>query len=233
MNLKAPSSQPQESSELQRARALKLNTLAWRNIFFWFEILWASKVKELHLTWKMVQCCEVFKIKPAPSNTWQHDNMSFSFPCLPFIQHNTHSIKQIFPAQNDLTNYLQGVKQVLEITQPSSLMTRQLFLNTFLGHVLSNRMLCLPEAKWRPFLKYCVIWFPLCASFILSFPQNCFLSVQQFQDLNETLRDWNVPSSLGGGNSCASERTSAFLLRSITKGYSNAIIDLFIHNVKV
>lgn len=57
------------SAWLQGACALKVSTLAWRNVFLWFEILRASKVKQLHLTLKMVQCCEVFKIKPAPGNS--------------------------------------------------------------------------------------------------------------------------------------------------------------------
>lgn len=160
--------------------------------------------------------------------TWaspSHVSLSFSIALTASSRSSQHRMTEQTTCK-ELSRCLKALK-------PSSLRTRQLFLNTFLGHVLSNRMLRFPEAKWRPFLKYCAIWFPLFLNFSLRLPQNCFVSVQQFQDLNETLMDWNVPSSVGGGSSCASKRTDAFLLRSITKGYSNAIIDLFIHNVKV
>lgn len=72
-----------------------------------------------------------------------HDNMSFSsFPCLPFIQHNIHSIKQI-SAQNNWTHYLQGVKQVFESTQ-----TFQFKDKTAISQYFPKTCpeLCLPEA---------------------------------------------------------------------------------------
>lgn len=159
--------------------------------------------------------------------TWasspSHVSLSFSIILIASGRSSQHRITE-WTACKELSRCLKALK-------PSSWRKRQLSLNTFLGHVLSNRM----PSLWGKVEALLEMSCHLISFFSVLFSgcHRTALSVQQLQDLNETLRDRNVPSFLGAGDSCASKRTAAFLLRRITKGHCNAIIDLFIHGVKV
>lgn len=114
-----------------------------------------------------------------------HVSLSFSIILIASSRSSQHRITEQTTCK-ELSRCLKALK-------PSSLRTRQLFLNTFLRHVLSNRMPCLPEAKWRPFWKCYATWFPLFLGYIPRLPQNCFVSVQQLQD---KMKLWGIEMCL-------------------------------------